>query len=100
MGLTERHWFKDEEPELTERQLQEAVEERETARIDIPGVSTIKIKKQMPISATRCIVCGKWECPEFNYELYEAVIVGETTGVCESCKKAILWAKEHMNDSN
>lgn len=25
MGLTEGHWFEDEEPELTERQLEEAV---------------------------------------------------------------------------
>ena len=29
MGLTERHWFEDEEPELTERQLQDVVEERD-----------------------------------------------------------------------
>lgn len=99
MGLTERHWFEDEEPELTERQLQDAVEERETARIDIPGTSTIKIKKRIPISATRCIACGTWECPDFNHELYETVITGETTGLCESCRKAIKWAKEHMNDS-
>ena len=100
MGITERHWFEDEEPELTERQLQDAVEEQETARINIPRISTIKIKRQMHISAIRCIVCGKWECPEFNHEIYEGVITGETIGVCESCKKAILWAKEHMNDSN
>ena len=25
MGLTERHWFEDEEPELTDRQLEDAV---------------------------------------------------------------------------
>lgn len=104
MGLTERHWFEDEEPELTERQLQDAVEERETARIDIPGTSTIKMKRQIPMTATRCIVCGAWECPDFNHELYDAVIIGETAGLCKSCnngiKKAILWVEEHMNDSN
>ena len=100
MGLTERHWFEGEETELTERQLQDAVEERETARVDIPGASTIKIKRQIPISATRCIVCGTWECPDFDHEVFEAVIMGETAGICELCKKAVLWAKEHMNDSN
>lgn len=25
MGITERHWFEDEEPELTDRQLEDAV---------------------------------------------------------------------------
>ena len=29
MGITERHWFEDEEPELTERQLVDAVAERD-----------------------------------------------------------------------
>lgn len=100
MGITERHWFEDEEPELTERQLQDAVEERVMARTDIPETATIKIKPRIHISATRCLACGTWECPNFNHELYEAVITGETTGLCESCRKAILWAKEHMNDSN
>ena len=27
MGLTERHWFEDEEPELTESQLEDAIDE-------------------------------------------------------------------------
>lgn len=71
-----------------------------TDRADIPEASTIKIKRPIYISATRCIVCGKWECPDFNDELYDAVITGETAGICESCRKAVLWAKKHMNDSN
>ena len=25
MGITERHWFEDEEPELTDRQLEDAI---------------------------------------------------------------------------
>lgn len=91
-------------PELTDRQLQDAVEERETAKIDIPGIETIKIKRQIQMSAIRCMVCGTWECPDFDHERYDAVIIGETTGLCESCKKAIkkaiLWVEEHMNDSN
>ena len=68
-----------------------------TDRVDIPRIETIKIKQRIPMTATRCLVCGKWECPEFNHELYDAVIMGETSGICESCRKAILWAKEHMN---
>ena len=31
MGLTERHWFENEEPELTERQLEDAVYENKKA---------------------------------------------------------------------
>ena len=65
-------------------------------RADIPGIETIKIKRQIFIPATRCLVCGKWEYPEFNNELYDPVIMGETSGICESCRKAIEWAKERM----
>ena len=67
-----------------------------TDRVDIPGVDTIKIKRQITMPATRCIVCGKWECPEFDHELYDAIITGETYGICDSCRKVILWAKEQM----
>lgn len=31
MGLTERHWFEDEEPELTEQQLEDIVYENKKA---------------------------------------------------------------------
>lgn len=31
MGITERHWFEDEEPELTERQLEDIVYENKKA---------------------------------------------------------------------
>ena len=31
MGLTERHWFEDEEPELTERQLEDIVSMQDIA---------------------------------------------------------------------
>lgn len=31
MGLTERHWFEDEEPELTEQQLEDIVYENKRA---------------------------------------------------------------------
>lgn len=68
-------------------------------RFDIPGTDTIKIKRQIHMSATRCLVCGKWEYPEFNHELYDAVIMGETYGICESCRKAILWAKGQMGSN-
>ena len=65
-------------------------------RADIPGIETIKIKRQIAMPATRCLVCGKWESPEFNHDLYDAVIIGETSGICDACRKAILWAKEQM----
>ena len=65
-------------------------------RVYIPGIETIKIKRQITMPATRCLVCGKWECPEYNHELYDAIIMGETSGICESCRKAIEWAKERM----
>lgn len=67
-----------------------------TDRADIPGVGTIKIKQQIHMQATRCLVCGEWEAPKFNRELYDPVIIGETSGICESCRKAIEWAKEQM----
>jgi len=31
MGLTERHWFEDEEPELTEQQLEDIIYENKKA---------------------------------------------------------------------
>ncbi len=31
MGLTESHWFEDEEPTLTEQQLENAIAEKESA---------------------------------------------------------------------
>ena len=65
-------------------------------RIDIPEATTIKVKRQIIIKAIRCIACGKWECPEYNHEKYEAEIIGEAIGLCESCRNAIEWAKEKM----
>ena len=67
-----------------------------TDRADIPGIETVKIKRQISMIATRCLVCGKWECPEFNHDLYDAIIMEETYRICESCRKAIEWAKERM----
>ena len=69
-------------------------------RVDILGSETIKIKRTLRISAIRCIACGTWECDEFNHEEFDAIVTGETAGMCRSCKKAVLWAKEHMNDSD
>lgn len=65
-------------------------------RIDIPGIETIKIKRPIVVKGIRCIVCGAWECPEYDKDEYIAEIIGETFGLCESCKKAIKWAKEQM----
>lgn len=67
-----------------------------TDRVDIPGTSTFTIKHPIHMTATRCLVCGKWESPEFNKELYDPIIIGESYGICESCRKAIEWAKEQM----
>ena len=67
-----------------------------TDRVDKPEIGTIKIKRQITMTATRCLVCRKWECPEFNHELYDALIMGETLGICDACRKAIEWAKERM----
>ena len=67
-----------------------------TDRADIPGIETIKIKRRIAIKATRCISCDKWECPEYDHEKFEAEIFGEAIGLCETCKKAIMWAKEQM----
>lgn len=61
----------------------------------LPGTTTIKIKQPLPITITRCLACGKCECPEFNNELYDPIIT-ETPVICTSCRKAIEWAKERM----
>ena len=37
MGLTERHWFENEEPELTDRQLEDIVYENKKAYEEIKG---------------------------------------------------------------
>ena len=67
-----------------------------TDRADIPGIETIKTKRRIVVNAIRCIACGKWECPEYDKDKYEAEILGEAIGLCESCRKAIEWAKERM----
>ena len=67
-----------------------------TDRADIPGIGTIKIKRRIVVNATRCIACNAWECPEYDKDKYEAEIIGEAIGLCESCRKAIEWAKERM----
>lgn len=63
---------------------------------DIPGIETIKIKRRIVVKAIRCIACNAWECPEYDKDKYEAEIIGEAIGLCESCRKAIKWAKERM----
>ena len=65
-------------------------------RTDIPGIETIKIKRQIVVRGIRCISCGTWECPEYDTDKYEATIIEEATGLCKSCRKAIEWAKERM----
>lgn len=66
--------------------------------IDIPEATAtmINVKRQIMIKAIRCIACGKWECPEYDREKYEAEIIGEALGLCESCRSAIEWAKKKM----
>lgn len=63
---------------------------------DISGIETIIIKRRIVVNAIRCIACGTWECPEYDTDKYEADIIGEAIGLCESCRKAIEWAKEKM----
>lgn len=67
-----------------------------TDRVDIPGIETIKIKRPIVLKAIRCIACGAWECPKYDTDKFEAEIIDETIGLCESCRKAIEWAKERM----
>ena len=67
-----------------------------TDRVDVPVTETIKIKRRIVVKAIRCIACGKWECPEYDNDKYEAEIIGEAIGLCESCKEAIEWAKRTM----
>ena len=67
-----------------------------TDRADIPGIEKIKIKRRIVVKAIRCIACDKWECPEYDTDIFEAEIIGEALGLCESCRKAIEWAKKRM----
>ena len=48
MGLTERHWFEDEEPELTDRQLEDIVYENKKAYDNgyVKGFNDAMIGKQ------------------------------------------------------
>ena len=70
MGLTERHWFEDEEPELTERQLVNAVEEQKAAYIRgyYKGYSD-GIKEQKAV--VRCKDC-KHRPKEPNWETHKS----------------------------
>lgn len=67
-----------------------------TDRVDIPGIETIKIKRRIAVYTTRCIACDACECQEYDHDEYQAEIIGEDIGLCESCRKAIKWAKERM----
>lgn len=57
MGLTERHWFEDEEPELTERQLEDIVYENKKAYDNgyIKGLTDGYLKRENEI--VRCKDC-------------------------------------------
>ena len=67
-----------------------------TDRADILGIEAIKNKRRIVIKAMRCIACNTYKCPEYDNDEYEAEIIGEDIGLCESCRKAIEWAKGQM----
>ena len=58
MGLTERHWFEYEEPELTERQLEDIVYEKDKAYQS----GYIKGYHDRDMKIIRCKDCYNKEC--------------------------------------
>ena len=69
MGITERHWFEDEEPELTERQLEDIVYENKKAYDN----GYIKGYSDRDKEIVRCKDCKHWESEDGKY------------GICKIC---------------
>ena len=85
MGLTERHWFENEDvPENYERDLEDAVYAASTLTAQIP------IMMAKTHLATRCLACD------------ETIDLGpldkaSTRYICDKCKAAIRWARHRMD---
>lgn len=89
MGLTERHWFEDEEPELTENQLEDILLERDKAYKKgyekgyhdgyymLDKQNSIKPKK-----IKGAIICNCGRCKH---------IISPGTNYCPACGFAIDW---------
>lgn len=66
MGLTEGHWFEDEE-QLTERQLERAIENEKAAyekglQDSKVRLEWISVKKMLPNDCEDVLVFASWEC--------------------------------------
>lgn len=97
MGLTERHWFEDEEPELTENQLEDLLWEniKIFERGYQKGFSDGKLailREQEPV------IPKNGKCPECGYTVHRINYDGPYNGIrhewfrfCPSCGKAVNW---------
>lgn len=88
MGLTERHWFEDEEPELTENQLEDIlwennkIFERGYQKGFSDGKSALLLEQEpvKPISHADMMFCGNCR-----------YAIPRTVNYCPKCGKKVKW---------
>ena len=97
MGLTERHWFEDEEPELTENQLEDIlwennkIFERGYQKGFADGKSAI-LREQEPTrpDGENCSRCG-YTLHRINWDGPDRDLRHEWFRFCPACGKAVKW---------
>ena len=92
MGLTERHWFEDEEPELTENQIEDMLWERDKAyqagyKKGLMDGSITASQAQKPVQAIQREIMHMlfWCCGSCG------VAITEGDKFCRNCGKAVKW---------
>ena len=93
MGLTERHWFENEEPELTDRQLEDAVSIQDRVyrrgyhKGYSDGVKEQEAVKPLPQKSNGWVRTIKlWYCGSCHSKISR-----RTSKYCPNCGKPILW---------
>ena len=82
MGLTERHYFEDEEPELTEQQLEDSIDELQKAYMK--GFSDCWHQQQLNSKSVAKLLC----CPDCGKPYSVYFDNGFPYYGCEACSKS------------
>jgi len=92
MGLTERHWFEDEEPELTESQLEDIlwennkIFERGYQKGFSDGKSAfLREQEPVPVIQRKVMHMLVWCCGSCG------VAITDGDKFCRMCGKAVKW---------
>ena len=92
MGLTERHWFEDEEPKLTENQLEDVISEinnsyrkgYEKGYFD-GQCAKFAQRESVPVHKIQLFHLWFWCCGACK------TVITEGDKFCRECGKAVKW---------